>query len=139
MLPPVQFSAWHKLDDAGRLAPAAPGVLQARAERLLPYPTGRSAMVFYDASRGGTSLAAWVCQGGGGQEGLGRAQRLGASLVRFGAAGLRSPDAAKVRSPEEELERLLASFRERFGRTPLANAEGDLAQGGLVHAAPSSS
>jgi len=113
MLPPVQFSAWHKLDDAGRLAPALPGVLQARAERLLPYPTGRSAMVFYDASRGGASLADWVGEGGGGREGLSRARLFGASLVRFAASA--------ARTPEAELERLCASFRERFGRAPLAN------------------
>jgi hypothetical protein len=110
MLPPVQFSAWHPLDDAGRTAPAAPGVLQARAEGLLPYPSGKSAMVFYDAA-GDSTLASHVA--GPGRPGLDHARACGAAYVRFAV----TPAAAAA----IELGRLLTTFRARFGALPRAN------------------
>ena len=46
---PVRFCPWYPLADAAAHAPAAEGVLQLRrAEGLLDYPRGKSAMVHYE-------------------------------------------------------------------------------------------
>lgn len=106
----VNFGIWHELGDARSAAPADPGVLQARAPALRPYPTGKSAMIFYGASDADGTLKAYVGEGAGAAA-LERARTLGASLVRFGATA----------APRDELARLLRGFTERFGALPAAN------------------
>jgi hypothetical protein len=97
----MTFGRWQKL--AATTVPRRRGVLQARvAEGLHDYPTGKSAMVYYDAD-----------------EDLSRAlDRLGAVvppgadvLVRF----------AECEDPSHQLERLRADFLRRFGSAPLWN------------------
>jgi len=107
----VNFGTWHELGDARSAAPADPGVLQARAAAPRPYPTGKSAMIFYGASGAGEPLKAYVA-GGSGTAALDRARELGASLVRFGVTA----------TPRDELARLLRGFAGRFGALPAANA-----------------
>ena len=106
----MNFGTWHELADARSAAPADPGVLQARAAALRPYPAGRSAMILYGASGATETLQAYVA-GSAGAAVLERAQALGASLVRFGVTA----------TPEADLDRLLRGFAERFGAPPLAN------------------
>ena len=106
----VNFGTWHELGDARSAAPADPGVLQARAAAPRPYPTGKSAMIFYGASAAGETLKAYVA-GQAGAAALDRARALGASLVRFGV----------TLTPGDELARLLRGFGERFGAVPAAN------------------
>lgn len=44
----MRFGSWYPLAEAGDLAPAGAGILQLRlASGLLDYPTGKSAMVWY--------------------------------------------------------------------------------------------
>ena len=99
--------------DAPGTAPDAPGVLQARGEALRVYPTGKSAMVFYDASTEDGSLRHHVS--GAGAPGLARAATAGARFVRFGVTP----------HPRGDLARLLGQFRERFGAPPVANQSPD--------------
>jgi len=106
---PVNFGTWYQLLDAPSVAPPAPGVVQARAERPLPYPRGKSAMVFYGASGAQEDLRGYVT--GDGAAELRRADAAGARFVRFGVTD----------RPQRELERLLGQFSERFGAAPLAN------------------
>jgi hypothetical protein len=82
-----------------------------RAETLLGFPAGKSAMVLYLATAGDETLAA--CVVGRGAAGLARAAALGGRLVRF----------AEASSPEAEVERLLRQFVARFGALPPGNAE----------------
>ena len=91
-------------------APAAPGVLQARAEQVLPYPRGKSAMVFYGASADDEDLRGYVTGRGAGE--LRQAGAAGARFVRFGV----------TERPQPELERLLGQFVARFGAPPAGNA-----------------
>ena len=102
------------------MAPAAPGVLQARAERPLPYPRGKSAMVFYGASAHDEDLRGYVTGRGAGE--LRRAGEVGARFVRFGVS----------ERSQAELDRLLGQFSSRFGALPVGNDEPS-------HAAPSGS
>jgi hypothetical protein len=99
----VSFGRWQTL--AAATMPRRRGVLQARlANELLMYPSGKSAMVYYDAD-----------------EDLARAfDRLGAAvppgtavLVRFGECA----------DPAAELARLRAQFVRRFGAPPQWNAD----------------
>jgi hypothetical protein len=94
----MTFGRWQKL--AAATMPRRRGVLQARlADELFEYPSGKSAMVYYD-----------------GDEDLGRAlERLGAVvppgtsvLVRF----------AECADPASELLRKLDEFQRRFGAPP---------------------
>jgi hypothetical protein len=105
----VRFGAWHTLERAAETAPASPGVLQARADELLPFPRGKSAMVLYAASAEGETLAAFVA--GAGAALLAAAQARGARWVRY----------AEAPRPTDELARLLHGFAERFGAQPPAN------------------
>ncbi|MCE9575574.1 MAG: hypothetical protein K8W52_20655 [Deltaproteobacteria bacterium] len=43
----MQFGRWYPLDDGAAHAPPGRGVFQVRAEALLAYPTGKTAMVHY--------------------------------------------------------------------------------------------
>ena len=47
----MRFCPWYPLADADRHAPASGGVFQIRiADGLLDYPTGKSAMIHYEAA-----------------------------------------------------------------------------------------
>lgn len=95
----MTFGRWQKL--AAATVPRRRGVLQARlAEGLVDYPTGKSAMVYYDADDDLSQALA----------------RLGARippgtdiLVRF----------AECADPAGELSRKLDDFTRRFGAPPL--------------------
>jgi len=106
----VNFGTWYQLLEASSAAPPAPGVVQARAERPLPYPRGKSAMVFYGATGAEEDLRGYVT--GRGAAELRRADDAGARFVRFGVTD----------RPQRELERLLGQFSARFGGPPAANA-----------------
>jgi hypothetical protein len=71
----VRFCPWYPLPDADGHAPASAGVFQVRiADGLVDYPTGKSAMIHYEAAgdvraavasfRGvaGGRAAAWLCR-----------------------------------------------------------------------------
>ena len=106
----VNFGTWHDLGDVRSAAPADPGVLQARAASLRPYPAGKSAMIFYGASGADDTLRSYVASGAGAAA-LDRARTQGASLVRFGVTA----------TPGDDLARLLRGFAGRFGALPAAN------------------
>jgi hypothetical protein len=105
----VNFGTWHELLDASRTAPAEPGVLQARAQELRAYPTGKTAMILYEATNDAETLRSFVT--GRGAPGLDRAAVTGARFVRFGVTA----------HPGAVLDRLLAQFHQRFGALPAAN------------------
>lgn len=106
----MNFGTWYQLLEAPVAAPVAPGVLQARAEQPLPYPRGKSAMIYYGATTAGEDLRGYVT--GRGAAALRQAGDAGAHFVRFGTTD----------RPESELERLLGQFAARFGTPPVANA-----------------
>jgi hypothetical protein len=112
MLPPVHFGVWHKISDARSAAPDAAGVLQTRAEGVMDYRVGRSAMVFYACSEPDETLRRFV-EGRGARQ-IERAVSAGARWIRF----------AESPSPRAELDRLLKGFVERFGSLPISNANG---------------
>src|SRR5437764_13131323 len=97
----MTFGRWQKL--AAATLPRRRGVLQARvAEGLHDYPTGKSAMVYYDADE---DLSAALAR-------LGAIIPPGADvLVRF----------AECENPIAELARIRADFIRRFGAAPLWN------------------
>jgi hypothetical protein len=105
----VHFGAWHPIAEASTAAPERSGVLQARAEGVMDYETGRSAMVFYACSPPGETLRGFV-EGRGSRQ-LRRAMAAGARWIRF----------AEVVEPTDELDRLLKGFIERFGSPPISN------------------
>jgi hypothetical protein len=105
----VKFGVWHPIETAAAMAPDEPGVLQTRSDDLLAYPRGRSAMVLYGHSASEGSLRTFV--NGAGAVDLGRAAGAGARWIRF----------AETSEPEEDFERLLDHFVERFGSAPVAN------------------
>jgi len=106
----VHFGAWHKISDARTAAPEAAGVLQTRAEGVMDYRVGRSAMVLYACSEPDETLRHFVA--GRGARQIERAVNAGARWIRF----------AESASPQSELERLLKGFVERFGSLPISNA-----------------
>jgi hypothetical protein len=110
MLRPVHFGAWHPISEARAAAPDVSGVLQTRAEGVMDYRSGRSAMVMYACAGPEETLRRFVA--GRGARDLQRAVSAGARWIRF----------AEVADPPGELERLLKSFAERFGSLPIANA-----------------
>jgi hypothetical protein len=105
----VKFGEWHPIETASTTAPDAPGVLQMRADDLLDYPRGKSAMVLYAHSASEGSLRNFV--GGPGATDVGRATGLGGRWIRF----------AETSDPEDDFERLLDHFVERFGAPPVGN------------------
>jgi hypothetical protein len=117
----VNFGTWYQLLEAPGAAPAAPGVLQARAERPLPYPRGKSAMVFYGASAAAEDLRGYVT--GRGAADLRQAGDAGARFVRFGVTD----------RPQPELERLLGQFSSRFGAPPIGNTVASPAASRIDH------
>jgi hypothetical protein len=108
----VHFGAWHPISDASTAAPEAAGVLQTRAEGVMDYRSGRSAMVLYACSRADETLRGFVA--GRGARDLARAVNAGARWIRF----------AEANDPKIEMERLLRGFVERFGSLPISNAGG---------------
>jgi hypothetical protein len=105
----MRFGAWIPIDSAVASAPEGPGVLQTRADDLLAYPHGRSAMVFYAHCPSDTSLRGFIT--GIGAIDLRRATEAGARWIRF----------AETSAPETDFERLLDHFVERFGAPPVGN------------------
>jgi hypothetical protein len=114
---PVRFGDWHPIENAAAEAPDEPGVLQLRADTLLEYPRGKSAMVLYAHSASEGSLRGYL--GGTGAADLGRAALAGARWVRF----------AQTSEPEGAFERLLDHFVERFGAPPLGNGNANAEPG----------
>lgn len=94
----MTFGRWQKL--AAATVPRRRGVLQARlAAGLVDYPTGKSAMVYYDADEDLSRVL----------ERLGARVPPGADvLVRF----------AECADPANELSRKLDEFTRRFGAPP---------------------
>jgi hypothetical protein len=97
----MTFGRWQKL--AAATVPRRRGVLQARvAEGLHDYPTGKSAMVYYDAD-----------------------EDLSAALARLGAIIPPGADVlirfAECDNPAHELARKLDEFTRRFGAPPAWN------------------
>jgi hypothetical protein len=105
----VHFGAWHPIAEASTAAPEISGVLQARAEGVMDYEMGRSAMVFYACSPPGETLRAFLS--GRGARQLRRAMAAGARWIRF----------AEATDPSDELDRLIKGFIERFGSPPISN------------------
>jgi len=106
----VHFGVWHPISQAGTAAPEAAGVLQTRAEGVMDYRSGRSAMVFYACSAADETLRGFVA--GRGARDLDRAISAGARWIRF----------APTPEPRRELDRLLEGFIERFGSPPISNS-----------------
>ena len=111
----MKFGEWHPLDDAGLAAcPRGPAALQVRrAAGLEPYPTGKSAMVFY-------AFAATDAQ---------RALR-DAFDDEIEAAGARGKGPLWFRFCDEDeaaagLGALYDSFVARFGAPPVLNDDED--------------
>jgi hypothetical protein len=76
----------------------------------MDYRAGRSAMVFYACTEPTETLRRYVV--GRGARQLERAVSAGARWIRF----------AEAPQPQDELERLLKGFVERFGSLPISNA-----------------
>jgi hypothetical protein len=110
MLRPVHFGAWHPILEASAVAPDVSGVLQTRAEGIMDYRAGRSAMVMYACAGPGETLRGYVA--GRGARDLQRAVAAGARWIRF----------AETADAATELDRLLKSFVERFGSLPIGNS-----------------
>jgi hypothetical protein len=106
----VHFGVWHPISEASTAAPETAGVLQTRAEGVMDYRSGRSAMVMYACSEASETLRGFVT--GRGARELDRAVSAGARWIRFAP----TPD------PRRELDRLLEGFVERFGAPPISNA-----------------
>ena len=107
---PVHFGAWHPISEASVAAPEASGVLQTRAEGAMDYRVGRSAMVLYACAAPDETLRRFVA--GRGARDIQRAVAAGARWIRF----------AEAPQPQDELDRLLKGFVERFGSLPISNA-----------------
>jgi hypothetical protein len=105
----MRFGEWHPIESAATSAPDGPGVLQIRADDLLQYPRGKSAMVLYAHSASEGSMRGYL--GNTGAADLGLAARAGARWIRF----------AETSEPEDDFERLLDHFVERFGAPPVGN------------------
>jgi hypothetical protein len=120
----VHFGAWHKISDARTAAPDAAGVLQTRAEGVMDYRAGRSAMVLYACSEPDETLRHFVA--GRGARQIERAVNAGARWIRF----------AEAASPQSELDRLLKGFVERFGSLPISNAGTSRRAGASVDGEP---
>jgi len=106
----VHFGVWHPISQAGTAAPEEAGVLQTRAEGVLDYRSGRSAMILYACSADDETLRGFVA--GRGARELDRAISAGARWIRF----------APTEHPRRELDRLLEGFVERFGSPPISNS-----------------
>lgn len=109
----VGYGRWQRLEEA--LAPEGPGLLQVRFDQgpagLVAYPTGKSAMAYFDADDVDVARALARARA------RAAAAAPGTSLwVRFAA-----PEAARL--PSDTLARALERFRARFGAPPRLHAE----------------
>ena len=111
----MPFGVWHPIEDAATAAPPSAGVLQTRAEGILDYATGRSAMVLYACTAPGETLRSFLA--GRGARDLRRAKAAGARWIRFSEV---DPQV----DPKKQMDDLLRGFAERFGAPPIANAGG---------------
>lgn len=93
----MTFGPWRALPAVS--PPRKPGLLQARVAELVDYPTGKSAMVYYDGDDDLSHAFARLCQ---------RVPPGADVRVRF-AEGPR---------PTEALARKLDEFARRFGAHP---------------------
>lgn len=109
----MNFGGWVPLQDAPGAAPDKPGVLQVRADAVLAYPRGKSAMVWYACGRANQGLRGYVAERGA--LGIDRAAALGGRWIRFGES----------EAPAVDCARLLRQFVERFGASPAANSDPD--------------
>jgi hypothetical protein len=101
----MSFGRWYRLDVAAAHAPPGPGLFQVRvASGLIAYPTGRSAMIHYEAAHDVPGAVARFSEAHPGRD----------WLCRF-AEGPSARDAA---DPGGMLAGLIASFRRRFGAPP---------------------
>ncbi len=105
----MHFGPWHPISEASPSAPETSGVLQARAEKVIDYKSGISAMVFYACTQPGETLREFV--NGRGNSQIQRAESVGACYIRY----------AEVAEPTRELDRLLERFSQRFGSPPIGN------------------
>ena len=102
----MAFGRWYPLDEAADNAPAGPGVLQVRlASGLIDYPTGKSAMIHYEAA---ADLSQAVAA-------LARAHPTRDWLCRFADT---APGTGAAPEANAMLNELLTSFRRRFGAPP---------------------
>lgn len=100
----MKFGPWYPLDDGPAHAADGPGVFQIRAQDLLDYPTGKTAMVHYQLARDvrGEVSAFAATHGGRGW------------LCRHTI----EMSAADVEDIASFFARLVRDFRARFGREP---------------------
>jgi hypothetical protein len=105
----MHFGPWFSLTEATERAPAAPGIVQARAAAIFAYARGQSAMVYYASSRSNEPLREFMLHSG--PELLSHVQNCGGCWIRFG----------ETEQPEQELTRLLQNFHGRFGSLPVGN------------------
>lgn len=106
----MHFGAWHPITEAQAAAPDAAGVIQMRAEGVMDYRAGRSAMVMYACAGPEETLRRFVA--GRGARDVQRAVAAGARWIRF----------AEAADASAQMDRLLKTFVERFGSLPIANA-----------------
>ncbi len=101
----MRFGPWYPLAECAPHATAIAGVLQLRiATGLIDYPTGKSAMIHYRATRNVRAAIAELA-----------ARHVGRSwLCRFTIA-MTASEAADV---ERAAEDLLDTFTRRFGAAP---------------------
>ena len=107
----VHFGPWYPIAQASLFAPESSGVLQTRAEKVMDYKSGISAMVFYACTQPGETLQGFV--NGRGNSQIQGAEAAGACFIRY----------AEAADPTRELNRLLKRFRERFGTPPISNVD----------------
>jgi hypothetical protein len=102
----MAFGRWYPLEEAAENAPAGPGVMQVRlASGLIDYPTGKSAMIHYEAAADLPHAAAELALAHPGRE----------WLCRFADA---APGTGAVPGADAMLTELLTLFRRRFGAPP---------------------
>ena len=59
----MHFGVWHPISQSGTAAPEEAGVLQTRAEGVLDYRSGRSAMILYACSADDETLRGFFAMG----------------------------------------------------------------------------
>lgn len=93
----MTFGSWRALPSVS--PPRKPGLLQARVPELVAYPSGKSAMVYYDGDEDLSHAFARLCE---------RVPPGATVSVRF----------AECRAPAAELAKKLEDFQRRFGALP---------------------
>jgi hypothetical protein len=101
----MRFCPWYPLSESPALAPAGPGVFQMRIRSgLIDYPTGKSAMIHYGASRDVRAAVAELAARHSDRDWLCR----------------HSDDmtTAETSDPDRALATLVLQFERRFGAPP---------------------